>query len=111
MKNIFFVFCFFIIQALIFSCGAKKPVTLAENIAAGEVKPKEVSFKIEGMTCPKSCVNTVNRTLQNQEGVLSYKINFSEKSAVVEFDELKTDVEQITLAIAEAGPFEATLIN
>ncbi len=59
-------------------------------------------INIEGMTCP-TCEATVERIGGDVEGVVSIKASTKEKSAIVEFDRTKTDIETIMKAIGSSG--------
>ena len=71
---------------------------------AGE---QTVTLEVSGMTCP-SCPYIVRQTLAAVDGVTAVEVSFAEKSAVVTFDDTKTEVASLTLATANMG-FPATL--
>jgi P-type Cu+ transporter len=57
---------------------------------------------LKGMSCA-SCANSVAKAIQQVPGVSSAQVNFATEQAKVEYDEHKTDVKAIQLAVANAG--------
>jgi len=71
---------------------------------AGE---QTVTLEVSGMTCA-SCPYIVKQTLAAVDGVAAVKVSFAEKSAVVTYDDSKTEVSALTAATAGMG-FPSTL--
>ena len=61
-----------------------------------------VSLGVSGMTC-SGCVRSVGNVLKALDGVVTTEVSLEGKSAVVEYDPGKLSVEQLKLAIVEAG--------
>lgn len=59
-------------------------------------------LKVEGMTC-QHCVETVSETVTKMEGVKKVDINLEQKNVRVEYDESKTQLEDISVQIIKAG--------
>ncbi len=70
---------------------------------------KQVATKqleIEGMHCA-SCVQAVEKSLKNLDGVGNASVNLATESATVEFDPSQVDVERLRKAVSDAG-YEAS---
>ena len=66
---------------------------------AGE---KKVEIKVDGMTCD-GCVGKVKTTLEKTDGVKSANVSLKENSAVVLYDDSKTDETSLKKAINSTG--------
>ncbi len=66
---------------------------------AGE---QTVTLEVSGMTCA-SCPYIVKQTLAAVDGVAEVEVSFAEKTAVVTFDDNKTDVAALILATTDMG--------
>lgn len=66
---------------------------------AGE---QTVTLEVSGMTCA-SCPYIVRQTLAAVDGVTAVEVSFADKSAVVTYDDSKTEVAVLTLATADMG--------
>ncbi len=60
------------------------------------------TFTIENMTCPL-CPVTVNKAMNNVDGVKSVDVDFDAKTATVRFDPTITTVDEIANASTNAG--------
>lgn len=77
---------------------------------AVKINPDEVqneksiqkTFPVQGMTCA-SCVNYVEKTLKQQDGVLNANVNLATATASVEFVPNKVSAEKLKTAVQEAG--------
>lgn len=67
---------------------------------AGELK--SVTLKVDGMTC-SLCVTAVKKALSRIEGVKAVRVSLEKKEAVVEYDEGKTNVQEMIKAVDGAG--------
>jgi copper chaperone CopZ len=65
------------------------------------------SFDIEGMHC-NSCASGIQMVLQGTDGVLNASANYESKKGEVEYDEEKTNLENIVKAIEQLG-YKATV--
>lgn len=61
-----------------------------------------VRVPIEGMTCA-SCVSHVTRAVRKIDGVESVKVDLGSESAIVGFDDARTSLTEIAVAITQAG--------
>ena len=72
---------------------------LAAHAIAGE---KTVALSVPGMYC-ELCPLTVKKALSKVPGVSSVNVSYDRKEAVVRFDDVKTSVDALTKATANAG--------
>ena len=63
---------------------------------------EKVTLGISGMTCG-GCVRSVTNVLTALDGVSKADVSLENKSAVVEFDAGKVQVEQLKRSVVEAG--------
>ena len=63
---------------------------------------KTITFKVDGMYC-SACPAMVKKALINVDGVKDATVSYSQKTAVVTFEDTKTEVTNLTQAIAKAG--------
>jgi len=63
---------------------------------------KTVTLNLTKMTCP-SCAYMVKSSLKSVPGVSKAKVSYAEKTAVVTYDDGKTDVNALTKATKNAG--------
>lgn len=89
-----------ILKAVIFAGS----VLAAVPAFAGE---QTVILEVSGMTCA-SCPYIVRQTLADVDGVTAVEVSFMEKSAVVTYDDSKTEVAALTHATTNMG-FPSTL--
>jgi Cu+-exporting ATPase len=68
---------------------ATKTVPLSEKGEEVAGKIEKATFQIEGMTCAMGCAKMIENKLGNLEGVKEAKVDFENKTAVVEFDDAK----------------------
>ncbi len=60
------------------------------------------TIKVEGMSCGH-CVMRVKKAIEGVQGVKKVDVSLENKQAVVEFDDVKTDVEKIKAVIKDTG--------
>jgi copper chaperone len=60
------------------------------------------TLQVSGMTC-QHCVKTVKQTLEGIDGVEQAKVDLQAGSAVVEYDEGRTDAAALAGAVSEEG--------
>ena len=79
-------------------------------LAAGDALAAErtVTLKIDNMFCA-SCPYIVKQVLTDVPGVRTVKVSFKNKTALVTFDDGKTNVAALTAATANVG-FPSTLL-
>jgi len=68
----------------------------------GFAAEKTVTLAVENMYCP-SCPYIVKKSLTAVDGVKEVKVSLEKKTALVTFDDAKTNVEALTNATFEAG--------
>lgn len=61
-----------------------------------------VTLSVPGMTCA-ACPITVKKALSRVEGVSEIDVSYARLEAVVTFDDIRTSVEDLTQATANAG--------
>lgn len=66
-------------------------------------------FKIDGMHC-SACAMNIDFDLEDLEGITSAKTNYAKQESVVEYDEEKTQLDQVIKTIEKAG-YRATTQN
>lgn len=78
------------------------PKTEKEIIVIDRSNIKTLTIEIEGMTC-NSCEEHVSHAVNQLNGVLKVDASFDNANAIVEFDKLKTTIEEIYKAINNTG--------
>lgn len=63
---------------------------------------KTVTLAVQNMYCA-ACPHTVKASLQAVPGVAKVVVSFQDKTAVVKYDDTKTDVKALTAATTNAG--------
>ncbi|MFH1172068.1 MAG: heavy metal translocating P-type ATPase [Nanoarchaeota archaeon] len=63
---------------------------------------KKIELKIKGMHC-QSCVTLIDKTLKKHGGVLNSNVNLATERATVEYDENKTNTDEIIKIIESRG--------
>jgi copper chaperone len=63
---------------------------------------KTAIYQLETLTCP-SCIKKIEGTLNKQEGVHKVRVLFHSSKVKTEFDETKTDVNQLYTVIEKLG--------
>lgn len=78
------------------------PKTEKEIIVIDRSNIKTLTIEIEGMTCT-SCEEHVSYAVNQLNGVLKVDASFDNANAIVEFDKLKTTIEEIEKTINNTG--------
>ena len=73
--------------------------TISTNGFAAE---RAVTLAVQNMFCA-ACPHTVKASLQAVAGVSKVAVSFKDKTALVTFDDAKTDVKALTAATTNAG--------
>jgi mercuric ion binding protein len=68
-----------------------------------------ITFKVDGMYC-SACPAIVKKVLKSIEGVKKTTVSYSNKTAVVTFEDTKTDTKSLIQATTKAG-YKASVIN
>lgn len=63
---------------------------------------ESVTLNIGGMTCG-GCVKSVTRILENTEGVGKAEVSLEQKTAKVEFDPTRTNIDALIEAVEDGG--------
>jgi Cu+-exporting ATPase len=63
---------------------------------------RKTSFGISGMTCA-SCVDTIQRSLADLQGIESANVNLATERATISYDPEKVDIEQVKKTVRDAG--------
>jgi len=61
-----------------------------------------VTLGISGMTCG-GCVNSVTKVLTALNGVAKVEVSLEKRSAVVDYDPGKLEIDQLKRSVVEAG--------
>lgn len=96
MKNIFFIA---FISFLFAGCSSKQPKVEKETTSAQLV---EMELEIQGMTCD-DCEASIQTGVNELPGIDSISANYEDSTAYVRFDSTKTNLPEITAAIAKRG--------
>ena len=81
------------------------PTTLALSVAASSAAfaaERTVKLAVQNMYCA-ACPHTVKSSLQAVPGVKAVSVSFEDTTAVVTYDDTKTDVKALTTATTNAG--------
>ena len=73
-----------------------------ENADNAKVQLAEITVKVEGMTC-LNCEMSVSKGVNELDGIRSVELSHIDSSAVIQFDAVRTNYEQIAEAIERRG--------
>ena len=82
-----------LLLSLLFTALASGPTLAAD---------KTVTLSVPSMTCA-ACPITIKKALEKVDGVIEVKVTWEPKEAVVTYDDVKTSVQVLTEATANAG--------
>lgn len=85
-------------------------ILLLGLVPASHAATYTTTLQIEGMTCG-GCATAVKLVLQKTPGVISAKVSYEEKRAVVSFDASKTTPARIAAAVADALSYKVTVVD
>ena len=88
-----------LVSIFLSSCSPKQHSGGTENTPAEMV---EVNLKIEGMTCDE-CEASIHKGVTELAGIDSISANHEDSTAFVRFDSTKTNLKEISEAIALRG--------
>lgn len=74
----------------------------AAEAAAGAVKTRTVTYRIEGFTCV-TCAVGLDTLLKDQKGIVRSKSSYPDRTAVIEYNPDLVNEEQIKGFIQELG--------
>ena len=78
------------------------PKTEKQVIFVANNNTQEVKFSVSGMTC-SSCAEHVKHEVNKLSGILKANASYEKGNAIVEFDNSKTNIAEITKAINSTG--------
>ena len=85
-------------------------VTMTLISASGALADEQtVTLAVDNLFCV-TCPYIVKQTLARIDGVSAVEVSYQEKTAVVTFDDAKTDIAALTTATGDAG-FPSRLVN
>jgi len=77
-------------------------LTLTNSPALASDTTQKACYVVDGMTCA-ACTVTLKAAVKKLDGIISVKASVEEKSATVEFDPKRTNIDAITKAINSTG--------
>ena len=84
-----------------------KTVEIEETSMVKEMDENAViakaEFNIEGMSCAIGCARTIEKKLNEMEGVKIAKVDFDKKMAMVEYDEAKVNPESLEATVTRTS--------
>jgi copper chaperone len=81
-----------------------------ENLNPKERYIETRTIGIEGMTCDK-CVQTIERALRGIDGLSEVKVDRSNKTATVTYDNRKTDIPALHDTLLQHGYRPTTMVE
>ncbi len=91
--------------------NSKSKISIKKPIAAN-AKIETASFTIDGMTCAIGCAKTIEKKLNETEGVQTAKVDFEKKSGIVSYDsdmQNKKSLVKIIEAVADGATYKVAL--
>lgn len=85
-------------------------VLLSSLVPVALAATATTTLHVEGMTCG-GCATAVKLVLQKTPGVISAKVSYEEKRAVVSYDASKTTPAKIAAAVADALSYKVTVVD
>jgi copper chaperone CopZ len=74
----------------------------SKTVIVNQADIKTTEFIIDGMTCT-GCEEHVNHEVNKLAGIINTSVSYESGNAIVEFDQTKTDTEEIEKAIKATG--------
>lgn len=78
------------------------PETGKQTITVYQGNIQTAEFKISGMTC-SGCEEHVNHEVNKLTGIIKSTVSYENGNAIIEFDQTKTNMEELEKAIAQTG--------
>jgi copper chaperone CopZ len=78
------------------------PKTDKQFIVTEQANIQKAEFTISGMTCT-GCEEHVNHEINKLTGIIHTTVSYENGNAIVEFDETKTDIQEIEKSISKTG--------
>ena len=82
------------------------PVLFLSSLIAENNK---INIKIDGMQCSYSCASKVSNVVQNIEGVESCEVDFASNTAIVVFNDKKTNSGEIINTLNKKTYYKANI--
>ena len=98
MKNLFYL----LIIVVFASCQSGNKKVQEEKTTNEPVQVVETTINIRGMYCD-NCVASVEKGVNELEGILSVVVSLNDSNAVVSYDESKVELAEIEKAIESRG--------
>ena len=70
---------------------------------AADAKLASASFNIDGMTCAIGCAKTIEKELNDTQGVKTATVDFDKKTAVIEYDVAQQSPEKLIQIVEKTG--------
>lgn len=104
-----------LVIALLVLWGSMRSGGTSSALVAGEAVPVLIDaataeFRVDGMFC-SLCAASLGRVLGEQPGVVTARVDFDNKIAVVQYDPKTTTSEQLEKTIEESEVFQAELMS
>ena len=116
MKTFKTLFTFVLLLTLVVSCKQEtqepevKIITTSAPVKKKELNPNatfaKAEFNIEGMSCAVGCAAKIEKSIAQMDGVKSAKVDFENKTAMVEYDVDEVNPEKLTNRVAKSGDYK-----
>ena len=80
-------------------------------ISALIAENNKINIEIDGMQCSYSCASKVSKVVKNIEGVKSCEVDFASSTAVVIFNDTKTNSNEIVNTLNKKTYYKAVVKN
>lgn len=102
-KNIVSILAYSLLglSTIMVSCGgdsSSKDSNKVENVASEKAF---LRADVSGMTCAVGCAKTIEKMLNETEGVIAAEVNFEKEAAFIEYDKAKVSEADLLKAISE----------
>jgi periplasmic mercuric ion binding protein len=102
------ILAFAIAFILIVSCKKQEAkidqkAVKTEKILDANAKLANSTIKIEGMTCAVGCAKTIEKNLNNSDGIKTATVDFDKKTATIEYDTNVQNPEKLIDIIQKSG--------
>ena len=84
------------------------PILFVSSLIA---ENNQINIEIDGMQCSYSCASKVSKVVKNIEGVQSCQVDFASSTAVVVFNDTKTNSSEIINTLNKETYYKANVIN
>ena len=98
---------YLLILSTLIAFGLTATISAQSETKSSETKVEIKTYSVEGMTC-QGCVSSVESKLEQIDCVQKYEVDFEKGEAVVEFDPITIDSEDIEKEF-EKSPYKVTV--